>query len=368
MICALNRIRPGRGCIDKPSFFANFARSWYNAFVPKQENLDLVEEGRRVLRVEAEALLAAAGSLGAGFAKGVDTIYESLQRGGKIVVSGVGKSGNVAQKVAATLTSTGSMAVFLHPTEALHGDLGLLGSNDVLLVFSHSGSSQELLLMLPAAKSLCRGVVAVLGNAGGPIAQHAAAVIASSVSSEACPDNLAPTASSTLAMAIGDAIAMALKMKAGFGPDHFAKFHPAGQLGRRLLTVVGDLMHREGDFAVLPPSATMDDVVIALTKFRHSGVCIAEGATVGGKAKLVGVIVEGDIRRALLRKEAFFSLKASDIMTRTPKAVHPETKAAEALDLMENRSGQLSSLPVVDDDGGCVGVLRVHDLVLSGLN
>ncbi|MGZ3652512.1 MAG: KpsF/GutQ family sugar-phosphate isomerase [Bdellovibrionota bacterium] len=329
---------------------------------------DLVEEGKRVLRVEAEALLAASGSLGAGFATAVEAIFESLSLGGKIVVSGVGKSGNVAQKVAATLTSTGSMAVFLHPTEALHGDLGLLAVNDVMLIFSHSGSSQELLLMLPAAKKLCRNVVAVLGNPKGPLAQHAVAVISSSISSEACPDNLAPTASSTLAMAVGDAIAMALKMKAGFGPDHFAKFHPAGQLGRRLLTTVADLMHKEGDFAILAPGATMDDVVIALTKFRHSGVCIAEGKTAEGREKLVGVIVEGDIRRALLRKEAFFSLKASDIMTRTPKAVQPHTKAAEALELMENRTSQLSFLPVVDDHGGCVGVLRVHDLVLSGLN
>ena len=174
--------------------------------------------------------------------------------------------------------------------------------------------------------------------------------------------------SSTLAMALGDAMAMALKKKAGFGPDHFAKFHPAGQLGRRLLTTVADIMHKEGEFALLPPSASMDEVVIALTKYRHSGACIAEGRTSSGREKLVGVIVEGDIRRALLRKEAFFSFKASDIMTRTPKSVHPQTKAAEALDLMENRSGQLSFLPVVDEEGGCVGVLRVHDLVLSGLN
>lgn len=327
---------------------------------------EIVEEGRRVLRVEAEALLSASRLLDESFAGAVDLIHESLGRGGKVVVSGVGKSGNVAQKVAATLTSTGSVAVFLHPTEALHGDLGLLAPNDVLLVFSHSGSSQELLLMLPSAQELCRGVIAVLGNPAGPIAKHAATVISSNVSSEACPDNLAPTASSTLAMAVGDGIAMALKMKAGFGPEKFAKIHPGGQLGRRLLARVEDLM--ESDFGMLAPSASMDDVVIALTKFRHSGICIVEGKTSSGKDQLVGVIVEGDIRRALMKKEAFFQLKASDIMTRKPKSVHPRTKAAEALDVMENRSGQLGFLPVVDDEGGCVGILRVHDLVLSGLN
>lgn len=349
-------------------FFANSSAAWYNASVQKKETFSPVDEGRRVLQVEAEALLAAARALDERFERAVETIYDSLSRGGKIVVSGVGKSGNVAQKVAATLTSTGSMAVFLHPTEALHGDLGLVAANDVLLVFSHSGSSQELLLMLPAAKSLCRGVVAVLGNPAGSLAQHASVVISSSISSEACPDNLAPTASSTLAMAIGDAVAMALKRKAGFGPDHFAKFHPAGQLGRRLLTLVQDLMHKDTDSAMLPPSATMDEVVIALTKYRHGGVCIVEGQTAQGRPMLAGVIVEGDIRRALVKKEAFFRLKASDIMTRKPKSVHPMTKAADALELMENRAGQLSFLPVVDEDGGCVGVLRVHDLVLSGLN
>jgi arabinose-5-phosphate isomerase len=336
--------------------------------VSNQELNDLLEEGQRVLRVEADALRAASECLSESFTSSVQALHESLSRGGKIVVSGVGKSGNVARKVAATLTSTGSMAVFLHPTEAIHGDLGILAENDTLLIFSHSGSSQELLLMLPAAKKLCRAVIAILGNTKGSLAQHATAVISSAISSEACPDNLAPTASSTLMMALGDALAMALKKKAGFGPDHFAKFHPAGQLGRRLLTTVADLMHKEGDFAVLSPDATMDDVVIALTTFRHSGVCIAEGETKNHKPKLVGVIVEGDIRRALIKKEAFFNLKASDIMTRTPKAVNPATKAADALGVMENRTSQLSFLPVVDEEGGCVGVLRVHDLVLSGLN
>lgn len=326
-----------------------------------------IEEGRRVLRVEAEALLAAVNKIDAGFAVAVELIHEALREGGKIVVSGVGKSGNVAQKVAATLTSTGSMAVFLHPTEALHGDLGVLGPKDILLVFSHSGSSQEILLLLPAARELCSGVVSVLGNPKGPIAEFSKAVISSSVSAEACPDNLAPTASSTLAMAMGDALAMSLKDRAGFGPDHFAKFHPGGKLGKRLTSLVQDLMHKEGSIALLAQDTKIDDVVIALSQFRHSGVCIVEGKTPNGRAKLVGVITEGDIRKALSKKTAFFDLKASDIMTKKPSFVRPETKASEALELMEQREGQLSFLPVVDHEGGCVGVLRIHDLVLAGL-
>jgi len=332
------------------------------------DSIAIIEEGRRVLRVEADALRGAAELVDESFALAVKLIHESLMKGGKIVLSGVGKSGNVAQKVAATLTSTGSVAVFLHPTEALHGDLGLLAPNDVLLVFSHSGSSQELMLMLPAARQLCGKTVAVLGNPAGSLAKQVDCVIAASVPAEACPDNLAPTASSTVAMAMGDAIAMSLKRLAGFGPDKYAKFHPGGRLGRRLLTVVEDIMHGEGEFGVLGPDATMDEVVIALTKYRHSGICIASGATSGGRPKLSGVIVEGDIRRALLKKEAFFQLKASEVMTATPRCVGAKTKAAEALEIMESGSGQLSFLPVVDDEGGCLGVLRVHDLVLSGLS
>jgi len=325
-------------------------------------------EGRRVLGVEAEALKRASEALDENFSRAVQLIHDSLTEGGKVVVSGVGKSGNVAQKVAATLTSTGSVAVFLHPTEALHGDLGLLSPHDVLLIFSHGGSSQELMLMLPAARELCGTVVAVLGNPAGSLAPLADCVVAASVSAEACPDNLAPTASSTVALAIGDAIAMSLKQRAGFGPDKYAKFHPGGRLGRRLLTYVEDLMHKEGDFGVLGPEASMDEVVIALTKYRHSGICIAEGKTPGGRSRLAGVIVEGDIRRALLKKAAFFELKARDVMSAKPMSVGPRTKAADALEMMESRESQLSFLPVLDEEGGCVGVLRVHDLVLSGLN
>lgn len=334
---------------------------------PNQNQDSVIEEGQRVLRVEAQALDAAAGRLGPSFATAVNLISSRLAQGGKIVVSGVGKSGNVAQKVAATLTSTGSMAVFLHPTEALHGDLGLLAANDVLLLFSHSGSSQELLVMLPPARELCGAVVAVLGNVQGSLGPMADAVISAAVSAEACPDNLAPTASSTVAMAVGDAIAMALKQRAGFGPEKYRRFHPGGRLGR-MLASVAELMHKEGDFGVLGPDASMDDLVIALTKYRHSGICIAEGKTPGGRPRLVGVVVEGDIRRALLNKETFFQLRARDVMTKQPKTVAPEARAGEALELMENRAGQLSFLPVVDHEGGCVGVLRVHDLVLSGLN
>ncbi len=332
----------------------------------KNEDLEkIIAEGRRVLTVERDAIGHSIGQLGESFARTVIALERALAAGGKIVVTGVGKSGIVARKVAATLASTGSMSVFLHPTEALHGDLGIVGRNDVLLVFSHSGSSPEILQLLPAAKELCAGAYGVLGNPAGALASQLEFVISSTVSREACSDNLAPTASSTLALALGDAIAMALKAQQGFGPDHFAKFHPGGSLGKRLITRVQDLMHVE--LGLLTPDAKMDDVVIALTKYRQSGVCIVEGKTASGKPKLAGVITEGDIRRALSQKEAFFGLRARDVMTKKPTTVGPGEKASDALAVMEQRDGQISFLPVVDEEGGCLGVIRVHDLVLAGL-
>ena len=334
----------------------------------KDYQIDLLEEGKRVLRVEADALMHAMNTLDQSFAKAVALIDEALQSGGKIVVTAVGKSGNIAQKVAATLTSTGSMAIFLHPTEALHGDLGLLREKDILLVFSHSGSTEEIISLLPAARSLCKSIVAVLGNPNGSIAGQVDLTISAAVSAEACPNNLAPTASSTLALAIGDALAMVLQKLSGFSPDHFARIHPAGKLGKRLLIRVSDLMHKEGNIALLSPKASMEEVLMALTQYRHSGVCIVDGKTKSGKAKLAGIITEGDIRRALKHQENFFKLAAKEIMTVKPATVTPDTKAMDALEIMEQRERQLSFLPVVDNEGGCLGVLRVHDLVLAGLN
>lgn len=332
------------------------------------EKQKMLDEAKRILRVEAESLVAASDALGDSFVQAIERLEKSLREGGKLVLSGVGKSGNVAQKVASTLTSTGSTAVFLHPTEAMHGDLGLLGARDTLLVFSHSGSSQELLIMLSAARNLCQSVIGILGNPKGHLAKHVDVVIPAVISAEACPNNLAPTTSSTLAMALGDALALVLQQRLGFGPDHFARLHPGGALGKRLLTHVQDVMHPENAIALLAPSTPVEQVLLALTNYRHSGVCVVEGSTPSGKKKLVGVITEGDIRRALSKKEAFFKYVASDIMTKNPTTARPEDMAIDALQLMEQRPYQLSFLPVVDAEGACVGLVRIHDLVMAGLS
>lgn len=336
--------------------------------MPEVPHIAILEEGQRVLRTEAEAIFTAAERLDQGFVTAVELIRERLNSGGKVIVSGIGKSGNVAQKLAGTLTSTGNMALFLHPTEALHGDLGIVGPKDVFLMFSHSGATEELLEILPAVKEICGRVVAVLGNKNGVLARHADVVIHANVPKEACPNNLAPTTSSTLQMAIGDALAMCLQKLAGFSEEHFAKLHPGGNLGRRLQTAVADLMHTGKRMALLAPEATMDAVLLALTDTRLSGVCIVDGRVTSGEPKLVGIITEGDIRRSLLKKDGFFERRAREIMTKNPITIRPETKAIEALKVMENREPQLSFLPVTDAEGGCVGVLRLHDLVLTGLS
>lgn len=325
----------------------------------------ILGEGQRVLRMEADALRAGAEQLDAEFCRAVEVCLAALQSGHKVVVSGIGKSGIVAQKVAATLNSTGSMAIFLHPTEALHGDLGVVRKQDVFLYFSNSGSTEELLHLLPSVRENCSSVVGIVGNRNGHLSKHSDILISANIPKEACPNNLAPTSSSTLQMAIGDALAMALSTELGFSPDHYAKFHPGGVLGKKLHSNVADLMQTQDKIALLKPNTKLQSVVIAMTDYRQSGVCIVDNTV--GHPKLLGVITERDIRLALLKQEQFFELTAADIMTKNPITVGPRTKASDALELIENREHQLSFLPVVDEDGACVGVLRIHDLVLAGL-
>ncbi len=324
-------------------------------------------EARRVLSEESQALSLAAQTIDQGFADSVNLAHKVLTAGGKIVVIGVGKSGNVAQKLASTLTSTGSLAVYLHPTEALHGDMGLLNSKDIVFLFSNSGSTEEILRLLPTLKSIASSIVGVFGNVNGVLAAQVDIVISAAISKEACPHNLAPTTSSTLQMAIGDALAMCLQKVAGFRPEQYAQLHPGGALGKRLHTKVSDLMHKKDEIALLSPEAKMEDIIVALSDYRLSAICIVD---MEGKDRdrLLGIITEGDLRRSLSQQEKFFHLKAKDIMTTNPQTVLPETNASDALELMESRKWQLSFLPVVDGEGNCVGAIRIHDVVLAGLH
>ncbi len=289
--------------------------------------------------------------------KAVQMLSMSLQQGGKIVVTGLGKSGKIGQKTAATFCSTGSLAVYLHPTEGLHGDLGVVSEKDCVLAFSQTGNTEDILNLLPALRERGVKVIAVAGKAQSRLAQAADLWIDSSIPQEACPHQLAPTTSTTLALAIGDALAVALMQVRGFDEQSFARNHPGGALGRRLTLKVSDCMHSGSSVGTVTPDTAMDEVVHAATRSPLGGVLVTEGL------RLVGLITDGDIRRALSHREKFFSLKASDIMTRQPITVLADQLATQALSQMENRERPLGVLPVVNTEGHWRGLVRIHDLV-----
>ncbi len=321
-----------------------------------------------ILHHEAKSILNASKRLNGSFSKSLSILATSLEKGGKIVVTGMGKSGKVAAKVAATLCSTGSLAIYLHPSEAAHGDLGVVADGDAVLVFSHSGNSDELLLLFPFFKRLRIPIISILGQMNSPIALESDAVLDASVSQEACPLNLAPTASTTVALALGDALALCLSNHWGFHEDDFAMVHPAGALGRRLHLRIKDLMKDAQNTPWVSLNAGMDEVVSMATKYPLGGVLVHE--PIPGSKKLTkklpftfaGLITEGDIRRALRHKEKFFDLAAKDIMTKNPTRVSVDDKASDVLLVMEKRSSQISVAPVFDGEN-CVGLIRLHDLV-----
>lgn len=323
---------------------------------------DYVKEVQRVLNSEGQALLSCSERLSSpaqadGIKKALSLMQESLGRGGKVVVAGIGKSGKIGQKIAATFCSTGSLAVFLHPTEGLHGDLGLVRPGDVVLALSHTGNTEEIVRLLPSLKSLKVPVIGLGGNSKSKLALSCDAWIDSYVEQEACPHNLAPTSSTTLALALGDALAVALMQARGFDAAAFAKNHPGGSLGNRLNLKVADVMHSGADVPRLPTSASMDEVVVACTSKQLGAVLIVNGE------RLEGIITDGDIRRALAHRERFFDMKAGEVMTRSPVVCSPEMMAKQALELMENRPRQINVLPVVDAAGAAQGLVRVHDLI-----
>ncbi|HKP38536.1 MAG TPA: KpsF/GutQ family sugar-phosphate isomerase [Pyrinomonadaceae bacterium] len=317
-----------------------------------------------LLRAEAEAIGKAATRLQPSE---IDSVIALLANcSGKVVVLGVGKSGIIGQKIAATMTSSGTAAVYLHPSDALHGGLGIVTGDDVVIMLSNSGETNELLQLLPYLKRRQVPLVAIVGNVKSSIAQRADAVIDASVDQEACPLNLAPTASTTVALAIGDALAMTLMQAKGLTESDFASNHPGGQLGKRLTLRVADLMHSGAENPTVGTDAAWMEIVSAITQFGLGAVNV-----VAGDGRLKGVITDGDLRRSLQRigveDLAFANIKCDDLMTRDPVVANPEMLAFDALRLMEERPSQISVLPVVNGDGTCVGLIRLHDIVRSGL-
>jgi arabinose-5-phosphate isomerase len=312
---------------------------------------------RQVLRAESEALAQVAQRVDRQWSRAIELIFPQNR---KVVVSGVGKSGHVARKVAATLSSTGTAAVFLHPSDAAHGDLGMCVAGDPAILISRSGTTAELLQLVPQLRGLGSPLIAILGNATSPLGRLADVVLDAAVSREADAWNLAPTCSSTVALAIGDALAIALMQARGFTDQDFARFHPAGQLGRNLALCVGDVMHRGEEVAWVSPAAPLREVMIAMTHFPLGAACV-----VNDRQSLLGLVTDGDVRRALLLDTDIRTAQAKDIMTLRPVTVSARASLQEATRLMEDRPSQLSVLPVLGDNQCCLGLLRIHDIYQS---
>ena len=322
---------------------------------PVVDEAAVLETARRVLRQEAAAVGALESRLGPGFVEAVRLVVNAT---GRVIVSGIGKSGIVARKLAATLTSTGTPAIFLHPVEGLHGDLGIVGEGDVAILISKSGESDELSGLVAHLGRYGVAVIALTGQPRSSLAGASRVVLDASVSEEACPFDLAPTTSTTVAMAMGDALAVSLLLVRGFSREDFARLHPGGSLGRKLTLRVRDVMLTE-DLPTLPPDAPMRRCIVLLAEKRGTV------AIVDAQGRVSGVVTAGDLARLLERTEDIFDLPVSTIMNRNPRTTDIETFAAAAIYKMETQG--VMAMPVIDAGGALLGIVHLHDLLRAGV-
>lgn len=316
---------------------------------------DVLARGRRVLRMEFDAIREAEARLDEDFVRAVDVIASAR---GRVIVCGVGKSGLIGRKIAATMTSTGTPAVFLHAADSVHGDLGIVGSDDVAIMISKSGESDELLPLLEHLKRLGVRTIAISGDRKSTLGVHADVMLDASVREEACPHGLAPTTSTTVALALGDALAVALLEEKGFGADDFARIHPGGALGRKLLTRVRDVMITDS-LPTLAPSATVRQAIVELAERR--GIAIVVDAS----NRILGLMTAGDLTRLLEHERDVLSLVVSTVMNRDPKTVTLDELGSAAVHRMEEFG--IMAMPVLADDGTLAGVVHLHDLMRAGV-
>ena len=320
----------------------------------------MLKHAQDVLRMEAEAILELVPRVDANFAAAVSLILECP---GRTVITGMGKSGIIGRKMAATFASTGTPSFYLHPAEGIHGDLGMVTADDVVIALSNSGETGEILNILPSLRRIGAKIIAMVGNANSPLAKNSDVVLDVGVEKEACPLGLAPTSSTTAALAYGDAIALALLQKRNFTASQFAVFHPGGSLGRKLLLTVGNIMHKGEENPLVSAETTVQEALFVITDKGLGAVSVVDE-----DGKMLGVLTDGDIRRGLSKGVDFLQRSVADLMTKAPKYITADKLAAQALHLMEsNQPKPITVLPVLDENKVVIGLLHMTDLVRQGV-
>jgi arabinose-5-phosphate isomerase len=315
--------------------------------------MDIIKYAQEIFDIEIDELKKVRDNIGKELEETAKAILESK---GKVVVTGIGKSGIIGKKIAATLASTGTLTIFMNSAEGLHGDLGMVHKEDVVIAISNSGNSDEVISIIPSIKRIGAKLIAMTGNKNSKLGLEADIILDIGVEREACPMNIAPTCSTTATLVMGDALASVLIKLRDFKPENFAIYHPGGSLGRRLLMKVKDVMHSGEELATVSKNTGIDEILMVMTKKKLGAVCVIE------HEKMIAINTEGDIRRALKDREKFFTYKASDIMTRDFTYISQDKMAVDALELMENRKSQISVLPVLENEK-LVGMIRIHDLL-----
>ena len=318
---------------------------------------NIIESGKRVIRIEKEAIAAVEERIGENFAKAVQFI---LDRPGRVIVTGMGKSGAIGKKISATFASTGTTSAFLHPAEGVHGDLGIVHKNDIVLAISKSGETSEIIHLLPSFRRLNLPLIAMTGNKDSTISRYADVSLDISVEQEACPNDLAPTASTTVSLVIGDALAVALLEARGFSANDFALLHPGGSLGKKLLLRVSDLMEKDN----LLPYCHIDDLmrVAVMEMAQKRGIC----PVVDKEMKLIGVLTTGDLNRLIEKTENFMNIPVSQVMNKSPKSIYKDDLASIAYQAMEKY--RIISMPVLDEQKKLIGVIHLHDIMQEGIS
>jgi arabinose-5-phosphate isomerase len=321
--------------------------------------VDILSEIKRVIELENRTVARLCETVGPAYEEAVRLLYACP---GKVILTGIGKSGIIAQKIASTLASTGMPALFLHPTEGMHGDIGIARKEDVIIAIGRSGESEELIALLPSIRKIGARLISITAKADSTMARHSDIVLVTPVDEEACPLNMAPTCSTTAALVVGDALAMALMKLRNIQPEEFAQYHPGGQLGKRLLLTVRDLMRTGPRNPVVPITASVKDLFSEITDKHLGAVSIVDDAGI-----LVGLVTDYDIRRAVGEGRNIFSMTITQIMNPKPIAIAADNKAIRALRIMEEREKPLAVLPVIEENRMVCGMIHLHDLIDKGL-